>query len=212
MKRLAIAAIAAVTLTATLQAQTLEERVTALENRMNSLENRVSRLETFHPEIRTFTILQGNFTFEEFNDYISRLDVKDGDWVYIRAKGEMRGDGSINTTEMCTSDPRYLELFTKYLDPNLDPMQSHYFDVDVANQLTYLKSDFGPEWENWRPATRIKGDVRNFDRIQFKAYGNYGYFTMTVNSRMSDIFFNINVSGNEAFFKAASTRQEACGF
>ncbi len=210
-KLLCVATAMALTLVTATQAQTIEERLSTLESKVDSLENRVSRLETFHPELRQFSVKYGSFTFEEFNQGIETLNLKDGDWLYAKASGDMRKNGTINTMELCTQDSRIISLFTKYLDPDLDPMQSNFFNVDSDNNETFVKDDLLPTHTTWMTAAGLVGDVWKYERIRIEAQSN-AEFLLSVFSRSGIVHFYSSDPTNTVTFVAGSSRQQACGF
>ncbi|GEM_PF-6589212 len=197
-----------------LQAQTIEERLSALEARMDSIEQRVTRLESFHPQ-REFTISQGNFTLDEFNAYITALDVKDGDWVYAKSTGDIDGDGREDSMEICTSGPRFISLFGYYLNGNPDDPfgRNYYFNGDPQNDLTYTQMNFtrGISRE-WGVARGIIAESAKHERLKLRAYGDGGDFIADIWPRSSNIHFFSDGPDHKVTFKAGSTRAEACGF
>ncbi len=198
-----------------LQAQTIEERLSALEARMDSIEQRVTRLESFHPQ-REFTITQGNFTLDEFNAYITALDVKDGDWVYAKSTGDLDGDGREDSMEICTSDPRFISLFGYYLNGNPDDPfgRNYYFNGDPGNDLTYTQmnlTDRDTTWV-WGVATAIIAESSLNERLKLKANSSGGDFIADIWPRSSNIHFFSDGPDHKVTFKAGSTRMEACGF
>jgi len=202
-------------LAGTLQAQTLEERVAALEARMDAIENRVARLESFHPQ-REFTITQGNFTLDEFNAYITALDVKDGDWVYAESTGDIDGDGKTDSMEICTSDPRFISLFGYYLNGNPDdPFGRKYlYNGDSGNNLTYIKEKRtnNNQTNDWSIATAIYLYSLKNERLKLEAANSESTFTTDIWSRSSNIYFFSSGPDYKVTLKAGSTRVEACGF
>ncbi len=199
-----------------LQAQTIEERLSALEARMDSIEQRVTRLESFHPQ-REFTITQGNFTLDEFNAYVTALDVKDGDWVYIKSTGEIDGDGRTDSMEICTSDPRFISLFGYYLNGNPDDPfgRKYYYKGPSGNELSYVKSEYtnGNLISDWSIAGGIVAHSLKYELFKMEAYSNPGgEFATSISPRMSYIHFYATGPDYKVTFKAGSTRMEACGF
>lgn len=198
-----------------LQAQTLEERVSALEARMDAIESRVARLETFHPN-REFTITQGNFTLDEFNSYITNLDVKDGEWLYVKSSGDIDGDGQTDILELCTSDQRFTSLFGYYLNGNPDDPfgRQYYFNGNSDNDLTYNKNNFTQSnfVTDWRIATHILVNSLQNERLRMKADGPGGSSEADIFSRSGLIHFYTSGPDFKVTYRAGTTRMEACGF
>ncbi len=198
-----------------LQAQTIEERLSALEARMDSIEQRVTRLESFHPQ-REFTISQGNFTLDEFNAYITALDVKDGDWVYAKSTGDIDGDGREDSMEICTSGPRFISLFGYYLNGNPDDPfgRKYYYNGPSGNELTYVKSEYsnGNRTRDWSIAGGIVAHSLKYELFKIEAYTTNGEYVTSISPRMSYLHFFSTGPDYKVTFKAGSTRAEACGF
>ncbi len=200
-----------------LQAQTIEERLSALEARMDSIEQRVTRLESFHPQ-REFTITQGNFTLDEFNAYVTALDVKDGDWVYIKGTGKMDGDNRLDSMEMCTSDPNITSAFGYYLNGNPEDTygRRYYFSENSESNQTFVKMKYTNENIDldWGAASSVTVETYKNERIAYNIHSsiNGGGFSVFIIPQFSSIHFSQSLPENKLLIKAGSTRMEACGF
>ena len=200
-----------------LQAQTIEERLSALEARMDSIEQRVTRLESFHPQ-REFTISNGNFTLDEFNAYISALDVKDGDWVYIKGTGKMDGDNKLDSMELCTSNINITSAFGYYLNGNPEDTygRRYYFRENSESNQTFVKMKYTNENIDleWGATTSAGVETYKLERIGYNMHSSItgGGFSVIIIPQFSSIHFSQSLPENKLLFKAGSTRMEACGF
>ncbi len=211
MKKKLIVASIGIFFPAILVAQTPSETSTVLE-RLNQLEERVARLESFH-ELREFTISADTLSTNSFSDQLRTLKLSEGDWLYVKAVGDMRGDGTINTAELCTTDSRLTSLLDKYLVRDWNPMTNNWFATQTNNELTYVRRDMDPQTAEWGVATDIFGDVYDFERLKLGGSGPHGgYLTVDINTNVPLIHFNIGSPDHKVTFRAGSTRKESCGF
>ncbi len=213
-KKAAAAAAVTLALAGTLSAQTVEERLSDLENRVTTLESKVAWLETFHPAPREFTVTQSTLTFDDFNSKLAALGLQEGEWLYLKASGDINRDGIIETDEsmeMCTTDDRFIRLIWLYFnDDNL--MDSNFFNLSTSDNKTFVKTNYGPGIGEWGSASQIKGNTFKGSRILFEAYGANRWFMTDIFPNEPLINFNTDDPNNTVTFKAGATRQEACGF
>ncbi len=215
MKKQVIIASVAIALASSLQAQTIEETVASLELRINTLESKVTRLESFHTNPREFTITQGNFTDESFTDQIVSLNITDGEWLYVKGSGDIRQDGGAYSTELCTSDSRLTSLLNEHIKPRTS-MDTIWFNVrNPNNSLTYVSSNLNDasQQQPWGEATFFSGEVyAGAERLKFKARNSLSNLNIDIWPRSSNIHMFVSSPDYVVTFKAAATREEACGF